>query len=45
LLKRGVAGGLAERTEGLPKMTLLLALKVMHGGRKAVFPKGLRNSS
>lgn len=45
LLKRGVAGGLAERTEVLPKMTLLLALKVMHGGRKAVFPKGLRNSS
>ena len=42
--ERGVAGGLAERTEVLPKMTLLLALKVMCGGRKAVFPKGLRNS-
>lgn len=45
LPERGVVGGLAETTEGLPKMTLLLALKVMYGGRKAVFPKGLRNSS
>lgn len=45
LPERGVVGGLAERTEVLPKMTLLLALKVMYGGRKAVFPKGLRNSS